>query len=1028
MTPERWQQVRAIFDAALEQPSASVEEFVRNACGEDEELYREIERMLRHHAQTAFLDHPPLGAAVAPGAATFHEGQIVAGRYRILRYISHGGMGEVYEARDLDLDLAETVALKTLLPEIAADEAMIARFKQEITLSRKVAHPNVCRVYDLARHEGDGARPVIFLTMEFLAGETLAERLREGAMSEADALPLLEQMAAALDASHEAGVIHRDFKPSNVMLVPSGDGFRAVVTDFGLARRFVASGAPTASMSKEVMGTLDYMAPELLTGSAATLASDIYALGMVAYRMATGTLPFAADTPLAGAVLRTKRAVPPPRVFKPGLDANWDRGIVRALDATPSKRFARARQFVEALRGDTASMTVRLPVFTRKRAMIAGMAALAIAAAVVTWRVAAIARHRLPKEAQVLYQQGTADIAAGAYFAATKALDEAAKLAPHAAQVRARLAEAWLEFDSPEKASQEMLHAQRDEELSDLSRVDRLRMEAINLAITHVYPEAAAKYEEMARLEPDSADIAVDLGRAYEDAEKTDDAVKSYRRAADGPEHNPAAWLRLGVIDALQLKKSESDKDFDEAERLYQNTSNLEGLGEVALRRGIATTARGDLEGGAAYLKTALDIANHAGNLQQEIAAKIRLSINAYLAGDAAAEERYASEALQTARSHQLEALAIRGLITLGGASRRKQNFAVAEQRYNEALDLGREAHSAHLIALSLVSLASLHDERSNHKQAAVEAREAMAFYEENHYTKESLQCLTIIARAQRDSGDDEAALQSFRSLLQTAETLQDHQLMALGHENIGTLLRRRDDYPEALEHYQKNLGLAASAEQQGYANLQCGDVLWRLGRNVEAAEMFTKADPVAEKFPRFRQQLLFSRAAMLLSRNLYREAAGKARDALASNTSLTAETEADFNEVLGLSLLREGNKREGLMKCARAWTLVENDSDHSEKLQGGSALLEAEFANGETDSALKVFHEMEPDLPGHPEMQWRVLALVSNVDSRYAARAREALTKISQLWGTSMYNGYLTRPDVERLSRPLFRLVPASH
>src|SRR6202050_4282961 len=155
-------------------------------------------------------------------------------------------MGEVYEAEDLDLpEMKEHVALKTLLPAIASDDGMVARFKQEIALSRKIQHPNVCGAFDLSRHEVEGSRPIIFLTMPFLPGETLAARLADqGRMSPEEALPLLEQMGDALDAAHRAGVIHRDFKPSNVMLVPGAEGTRAVVTDFGLARR-VATIADT---------------------------------------------------------------------------------------------------------------------------------------------------------------------------------------------------------------------------------------------------------------------------------------------------------------------------------------------------------------------------------------------------------------------------------------------------------------------------------------------------------------------------------------------------------------------------------------------------------------------------------------------------------------------------------------------------------------------------------------------------------------------------------------------------------------
>src|SRR5208282_6533462 len=147
--------------------------------------------------------------------ASLGVGELLAKRYKVLRYIGKGGMGEVYEAEDCELH--ERVALKTILPEIARQADSIQRFKREIQLARKVTHPNVCRIFDLVYHGN-----TIFLTMELLEGETLSQRLRRtGAMTTGEALPLVAQMAAGLAAAHLAGIVHRDFKCSNVMLVRS---------------------------------------------------------------------------------------------------------------------------------------------------------------------------------------------------------------------------------------------------------------------------------------------------------------------------------------------------------------------------------------------------------------------------------------------------------------------------------------------------------------------------------------------------------------------------------------------------------------------------------------------------------------------------------------------------------------------------------------------------------------------------------------------------------------------------------------
>jgi len=241
-----------------------------------------------------------LGAGAKRRAAgacrTFSAGSLVAGRYRVVRFIAAGGMGEVYEAEDQEL--GGRVALKTLRPEITGDPQSVERFKQEIALARQVTHRNVCRIFDVGWHR-EGSAPdapgVAFLTMELLAGETLADLLRrEGPLPVARAVPLLRQMADALTAAHAAGVIHRDFKSANVVLEPTEMGVRAVVTDFGLARTGMSTGKTDAG---EIVGTPDYMAPEQLEGGAVSPATDVYAFGVVMCEMFTGQRSLAGDRP-----------------------------------------------------------------------------------------------------------------------------------------------------------------------------------------------------------------------------------------------------------------------------------------------------------------------------------------------------------------------------------------------------------------------------------------------------------------------------------------------------------------------------------------------------------------------------------------------------------------------------------------------------------------------------------------------------------------------------------------------------------
>ncbi|MCB9377696.1 MAG: protein kinase [Holophagales bacterium] len=290
-----------------------------------------------------------LGGASAP--PIFETGAVLAGRYRIVRFLARGGMGEVYEAEDGDL--RERVALKTVHPSVASEEGAIDRFKREIHLARKVTHPNVCRIFDVGYHAEADRTPIVFLTMELLEGETLSARLRRrGRLPVEEALPIARQSAAALAAAHAAGVVHRDFKCENVFLVPRGESERVVVTDFGIARGGSDDAfGLTLTSAGGVVGTPAYMAPEQVAGETVTPAVDQYALGIVLFEMVTGDLPFKGETPISTAAKRLTEAAPSPSTRVPELDSAWSAAIERALARQPERRFASVLDLVDALEG-----------------------------------------------------------------------------------------------------------------------------------------------------------------------------------------------------------------------------------------------------------------------------------------------------------------------------------------------------------------------------------------------------------------------------------------------------------------------------------------------------------------------------------------------------------------------------------------------------------------------------------------------------------------------------------------------------
>jgi tetratricopeptide (TPR) repeat protein/tRNA A-37 threonylcarbamoyl transferase component Bud32 len=321
----------------------------------------------------------------------FLKGQILAGRFRILRFVARGGMGEVYEAEDLEL--RERVALKTVRFEMADNERTIERFKREIQLGRKVTHPNVCRTFDVFRHvertEQGESRETLVVSMELLRGTTLSQRIGlESRLTTDKALPIVEQIAAGLQAAHDVGVIHRDFKSANVILVPAEgtpEGVRAVVTDFGLAHA-VTGDMASLTGSLDVVGTPAYMAPEQLEGKEITPATDTYALGIVMYEMLTGKVPFAGGTVISTAMRRLNEPAPSPRELVGDLDPRWESVVLRCLERVPEQRFASAADVAKALQGEQVKPAPAIEQSKRmNRALFVGIAAALLIVSAVTY-------------------------------------------------------------------------------------------------------------------------------------------------------------------------------------------------------------------------------------------------------------------------------------------------------------------------------------------------------------------------------------------------------------------------------------------------------------------------------------------------------------------------------------------------------------------------------------------------------------------------------------------------------------------
>jgi len=273
----------------------------------------------------------------APWHGRFEPGTRLGTRYRIVGLLGKGGMGEVYRADDLELN--QPVALKFLPPRIHAGGAELDRLRAEVRIARGISHPNVCRTYDISSQDGQ-----IFVVMEYIDGEDLASVLRRlGRPSRDKAVEIARQICLGLAAAHEGGIIHRDLKPANIMIDGRG---RVRITDFGLA-----GVAEELSSDGTVSGTPAYMAPEQLAGGAASVQSDLYALGLVLYELFTGKRAFDSQDPAVIRRLQADSSPKSPSSLTPDIEPAVERVIMRCLEREPRDRPKSAYAVLGALPG-----------------------------------------------------------------------------------------------------------------------------------------------------------------------------------------------------------------------------------------------------------------------------------------------------------------------------------------------------------------------------------------------------------------------------------------------------------------------------------------------------------------------------------------------------------------------------------------------------------------------------------------------------------------------------------------------------
>ncbi|HZE72536.1 MAG TPA: protein kinase [Pyrinomonadaceae bacterium] len=372
--------MKEIFEAALGHAPEERSAFVGQACGGDESLRSEVKSLLSSYEQESQFMETPAAALAAQSLVKEESAALVGqqlGHYQIVREIGRGGMGVVYLAQDITL--GRPVALKLLPKHLTSDPNRLRRFEREARAASALNHHNILTIYEIAQLDG-----LHSIATEFIDGVTLRERIKKKDLALSETLNIAEQIASALVAAHEAGIVHRDIKPENVML--RRDGYVKVL-DFGLAKlteqqtvKRVNASAAVAGTNADtgIMGTVGYMSPEQARGESVDHRTDIFSLGVVIYEMMTGHMPFEARN-AAGAIVPIAEEEPPPLAhYSPEAPAELQLIVNKALRQNRDERYQTATELLADLKSVTAKHSAKSRFTARRLSLLAATLAVAV--------------------------------------------------------------------------------------------------------------------------------------------------------------------------------------------------------------------------------------------------------------------------------------------------------------------------------------------------------------------------------------------------------------------------------------------------------------------------------------------------------------------------------------------------------------------------------------------------------------------------------------------------------------------------
>lgn len=996
-------------------------------------------------------------------------GQTIS-HYRIIEKLGEGGMGVVYLAEDTHL--ARRVAIKFLS---SLDHPYRARFLREARAVSALSHANIAAVYDY----GETADGQPYIVMELVRGQTLGQLLADESLSVVRAVQIVSSIAEALGEAHHQGIVHRDVKPSNVVIT---DRDQVKVLDFGLVKQLSESTSidtdqnaqtllSTHTRSDVIVGTPLYLSPEQATGQPVDGRSDLFALGALLHECLTGHPAFSGSSVIEIGAQVIHVDPQPPSKSNPRVPPELDRITMKALEKKVEARYQSAPEMLRDLRAAlvslstdslttpslkprltspsqqqaTSALTTLTETLRRPRLSLGTFVITILAVGLAAWAIVQFLKPAAYKPSPVAldwYNKGTADLRNGAFLQATLALKQAIRADDKFALAHARLAEAWTELDYGDEAKTEMLRvSELVPDRSQLPRIEALYLEGLYATVNRDFSSAARSYAEITRLSPQDPQVYFDLGRAYEKDDDTKEAIESYIEATNRSPQLPAAFLRVGVLYGRKLDLPGASTNFQQAETLYQAIGSFEGQAEVFYERGFLLNKMQRVAEAKEQLQRALELAKTANNQYQQVKTLLKLGDVISDEGRPAEGRQIMQQAINLARANSIDNLTKRGLVDLGNTFLVSGDYPEAKKYYEESLELAQKQKDLRNAARALLSLGSLAERQGNTDDVVRYVEQALPFYRQGGYRKEMSQAVALIARAKVQKGEYQTALQAFQEQLKLARELGDQAQEGYVQVDIAYVYTTQARYPEALTQLDQSYSIAKSLGAQkaiGVSLTMQASVFWRLGRYNEARASLEQASPIAEQPASGRNLSAWHRLAaarMALSERKFSEARLKSLQALTLAGPSLKGTAVEAEYTLGLAQAFSGASHQGLSRCANAVKIATAHGDPAFLSEALLALAQAKLLDGDEAGSLSTALRSQEILSrlGKQDSEW-LAWLIAGRASRatgdearaheYGTQAANLLAGLQQKWGAENYEGYLNRPDIQFFRKQLSELL----